>query len=289
MGLPSFTDLDLYYADPNQFGQYQYSTLEQIINNFMYDQAVTDDSYVSGVDRNRVALVAKRGVRELYYDIVNEVITIELDLDPATLTFALPHDYIQYVGIFQVNEEGKLKPLALDMSNNLAQAYLQDNDYNFLYDIDGDILQGSHIQNIGNQSLGDDLDYPSNGRLDTNPFNVNRAKIFKNGSFRIDKTKGEIQFSSEADGATIVMSYISDGLFQRLDSEIKIHKFAEEAMYDWIYWNLIKRMRSVPRNEKEAARRDWFNSRRIAKRRITPVTYDNVRQILKGSSKWIKD
>ncbi len=53
MALPNFTNLDLYYSDVSQFGEYQYSTLEEIVNNFMYEQ--DDDSYVSQVDRGRVA------------------------------------------------------------------------------------------------------------------------------------------------------------------------------------------------------------------------------------------
>lgn len=289
MALPNFTNLDLYYQDESQFGDYQYSTLEEIVNNFMYEQ--DDDSYVSQVDRGRVALFGKKGVRELYFDVVNEIISIELDLNPQ-LTIALPHDYINYTRISWVDVRGKLHPLAIDYSNNLAQAYLQDNNYDFLYDINGDILKGSHIQNLPENDaiLGDgDSNQEFVTTLNSRGFNTDRSKIFKNGSFRIDKTKGVIQFSSIVTGRTIVLDYISDGLFQRLDSEIKIHKFAEEALYNWIYFKLIKRKRSVPEREKARAEREWFTSRRLAKKRISPINYENVKQILKGSSKWIKD
>lgn len=287
MALPNFTNLDLYYADESQFGDYQYSTLEEIVNNFMFEQ--DDDSYVANADINRVALFGKKGVRELYFDVVNEIIGIELDLNPA-LTIALPHDYISYVRISWVDTRGALHPLAFDNSLNLSQAYLQDNDYNFLYDIDGDILKGSHIQNTPETNpIVADTDSDLYNTFTQRGFNTDRSRIFKNGSFRIDKTKGEIQFSSIVDGKTIVLEYLSDGLYQRLDSEIKIHKFAEEALYSWIYFNLIKRKRTVPEREKARAEADWYNQRRLAKKRISPITIDNVRQILKGSSKWIKD
>lgn len=287
MALPNFTNLDLYYSDVSQFGEYQYTTLEEMVNTFMYEQ--DDDSYVSQVDRGRVALFAKKGVRELYYDVVNEIISIELDLDPS-LIIALPHDYINYVRISWVDQRGKLHPLAIDTSFNLAQAYLQDNNYDYLYDIDGDILKGSHVQNLPENnpilaSSDDGADSYASGKN----FNMDRSKIFKNGSFRIDKTQGVIQFSSIVTGKTIVLDYISDGLFQRLDSEIKIHKFAEEALYNFVYFSLIKRKRSVPEREKRRAEKDWHTSRRLAKKRISPINYENVRQILKGSSKWIKD
>ena len=96
MALKNFTNLDNYYEDSSQFGEYQYTTLETIVNNFMFEQ--DDDSYVSNSDRGRVAIFGKKGVRELYYDVVNEIISIEMDLDPS-LIIALPHDYIQYVRI----------------------------------------------------------------------------------------------------------------------------------------------------------------------------------------------
>lgn len=294
MALPNFTNLDLYYQDLSQFGEYQYSTLEEIVNNFMYE--IDDESAIANVDRGRVAIFGKKGVRELYYDVVNEIIAIELDLNPA-LTIALPHDYIQYVRISWVDQTGKLHPLAVDNSLNLSQAYLQDNDYNFLYDNNGDILKGTHVQNLPENSpiLGENSDGLSNQEVYTffrSPgFNVDRSKLFKNGSFRIDKTKGEIQFSSIVTGRTIVLEYISDGLFQREDSEIKIHKFAEEALYAFIYYKLIQRKSPsiMPAREKQSARAEWYNMRRLAKKRISPINYENIRQILKGSSKWIKD
>ena len=35
--------------------------------------------------------------------------------------------------------------------------------------------------------------------------------------------------------------------------------------------------------------RDWFNSRRVAKRRIKPIRYEEIRQVMKGTTKMIKD
>ena len=294
MGNPRFTDLDAYYADSSQFGDYQYNTLKNIVNNFMYSQ--DNDSYASNVDRNRVVYHAKRAVQELYFDVVNEIIAIELELAPS-LIMTLPHDYINYVRISWVDDCGKLHPLAVDNSYNLAQAYLQDNDYNLLFDSQGDILQGTPVQDrVGcrpnfPQAFVEDgissLVYPY--YFESGPWNTNLSKIFKNGSYRIDKEQGVIQFSSDVDGRNIVLEYLSDGLFQKEDSAIKIHKFAEEAVYSYAYWMLIRMRRNVPQSEKQAARKDYFNFRRIAKRRIMPLRYEEVRQVLKGSSKNIKD
>lgn len=288
MAIQNFIDLDLYYDDESQWGNHQYITLKDAVNDFLFSQA--DDSYVSNVDVDMVVYHAKKAIQELYFDVVNEVISIELDLNPSFI-IALPHDYVSYVQISWVDTNGRKHPLAIDNRNNLAQAYLQDNNYDFLYDVDGDILQGSHSQDLVVTS--EEENYLDAGAVSSErgspEFNLDRSKVFKNGSYVIDKERGIIQFSSSVQGRTIVLDYISDGLFQRADSDIRIHKFAEEALMEYIYWMLIKRNKNVPRNEKEGARRDWFNARRIAKRRIKPIRYEEIRQVMKGQTKMIKD
>ena len=291
--IEDFTNLDQYYENEDNWGNHQYVTIKEIVNNFMFD--MDEDSNVINVDRNRVVFHAKRCVQELYFDIVNEVISIELELNPA-LIIALPHDYVQYVRISWVDDCGNLHPMAIDNSNNLAQAYLQDHEYDYLYDSGGDILQGSHIQDLPGCSPSS-IDFSTDGVNSyvspyynrPGPFNTNRSKIFRNGSYRIDKNRGIIQFSSEVDGKIIVLDYISDGLFQREDDKIRIHKFAEDAMYSYIYMMLIRKRKGVSHLDKKEAKRDWFNDKRIAKRRIKPIRYEEIRQVLKGGTRWIKD
>ena len=72
------------------------------------------------------------------------------------------------------------------------------------------------------------------------------------------------------------------------DTTLKIHKFAEQAVLDYIYYHLIKNKRSTPANEKMRARKEYYNSKRQAKRRITPLTKENLLQVFKSDSKFIK-
>lgn len=287
MPIRTFTNLDNYYNNDDQWGNHQYTTIKDVVNNFMFEQE--DDSYVGSVNRNRVVYHAKRAVQELYFDVLNEVIAIEFDLTP-TLIIPIPHDYVNYVRISWVDSNGKLHPLAVDNSSNLAQAYLQADTYEYLYDQDGGILQGSHLQDLGESTLGDQSYLAASGVSSPMPnFNTDASKVFKNGSYKVDKDRGVIQFSSTVSGRTIVLEYISDGLFQREDSDIRIHKFAEEAAYNFIYWKLISKKRNVPYNEKMRARQEFYNSRRVAKRRITPIRFEEIRQVMKSQNKMIKN
>ena len=60
-----------------------------------------------------------------------------------------------------------------------------------------------------------------------------------NGSFYVDDVLGEIHFSSNLNGRTVVVDYLSDSL--ATDGEHKVHKFAEEAMYKCIVYAMITR------------------------------------------------
>ena len=85
-----------YLDDSTQWGDYSYITMEQIINDFMANRS--PDDYTSTVARHRVLYQAMRGIRELYYDVMQEIKAIELDLSSA-LQVVLPEDYVNYVRI----------------------------------------------------------------------------------------------------------------------------------------------------------------------------------------------
>ena len=106
-----------------------------------------------------------------------------------------------------------------------------------------------------------------------------------NGSYFIDDLRGLIHFSSNCSGKTIVLDYISDSL--GTDGEMQVHKFAEEAMYKSIAYAIcsttIAGQQLVPRFKKEK-----FAAIRQAKLRLSNIKLEEITQILRGKSKWIK-
>jgi len=106
-----------------------------------------------------------------------------------------------------------------------------------------------------------------------------------NGSFYIDLNNGKIHFSSNISGKTVVLEYISDGL--GTEDEMKVHKFAEEAMYRSILHAIasgrIQTQQLVPRLKKEK-----FAAVRQAKLRLSNIKLEELTQILRGKSKSIK-
>lgn len=284
-----------YYNDPSQHGDYQYVTLNDLINDYMMSRDA--DDYTSTVSRYKVLYQAKRGLRELYYDVLREVRAIEMDLSPM-LTVILPPDFVNYVRISWVGDDGQLHPMAMDNKMSIAQIYLQDNNYNLLFDNDGCVLQDDVLP-AGASAVDDSESSTSSNYSCYNVCydgflpNKDNSLVFTNGKFRLDSSAGLIQFGSDAKGKSIVLEYISDGLFTgcegQPEAQIRIHKFAESALLDFIFYQLIKNRRNVPANEKYRARKEYYNSRRIAKRRINALKFSDIKQVFKGDSKWIKN
>lgn len=284
-----------YYNDSDRYGEYQYVTLKEVIDNFMMSR--DSDDYHGTTPRFKVLFQAMRGIREFYYDILREVNSIELELSP-TLSVVLPPDYINYVRISWVDGNGQLHPMAMDNSMSIAREYLQDNDYNYLFDNEGCVLQGNsgyrtdQVNTTGASNTGSGHGCTAATCTCSFTPNSDLSKSFPNGKYKIDKSRGVIQFGSDAFGKNIVLEYISDGLYTgcegRPEDEIRVHKFAEGALMDFMYYELIKNRRKVPANEKHRARKEYYNSRRIAKLRINAIKVADLLQVFKGSSKWIK-
>jgi hypothetical protein len=127
----------------------------------------------------------------------------------------------------------------------------------------------------------DDTYWPNlGGRIGLDPVHAQG-----NGSFYIDEIGGKIHFSSNISGKTVILKYISDGLGK--DSEAIVHKFAEEAMYKSIAYAILSTTISgqplAPsfQQQKSAAIR-------TAKLRLSNLKIEELTQIMRGKSKFIK-
>lgn len=107
-----------------------------------------------------------------------------------------------------------------------------------------------------------------------------------NGSFYIDERKGCIYFSSNIAGKTVILDYISDSLGD--DSEMLVHKFAEDAMYKSILSDVMSTRRNVGVGQQMYLKRQKAAAVRKAKLRLSNIKLEELTQILRGRSKWIK-
>ena len=128
----------------------------------------------------------------------------------------------------------------------------------------------------------DDTYWPMSG----NRYGLDPQYAQANGSFYIDCVGGKIHFSSNISGKTIVLDYISDSL--GTEKEMQVHKFAEEAVYKWIAYNILSSKANIPERIVQRFKKEKFAETRKAKLRLSNIKLEEITQILRGKSKWIK-
>ena len=107
-----------------------------------------------------------------------------------------------------------------------------------------------------------------------------------NGSFFMDCLRGMIHFSSNLSGKTIILKYISDG--HGTDDEAIVPKLAEEAMYKWIAYGCLSARTDTPGNILARFKQEKFAETRKAKIRLSNIKIEEISQVFRGKSKWIK-
>ena len=133
-----------------------------------------------------------------------------------------------------------------------------------------------------NDDYEDDTYWPIDGRR----YGLDPQHAQVNGSFYIDPRLGKIHFSSNISGKTVILDYISDSL--GTDEEMQVHKLAEDAMYKHILCDVMSTRANVGRNQLIYYKKDKFAAVRKAKLRLSNIKLEELTQILRGKSKWIK-
>jgi hypothetical protein len=280
-----------YYNNSNVYGEYQFVSLNDIINQFMFVY-IGEDKIISKASRTDVAFHAQRGLAELSFDTFKSTKALEITV-PQTLQMILPQDYVGYVKLSWVDGAGIkhiLQP-ASKTSNPIKPTQNTDGDYSF-NGTTGALLTDSESTTWANYKSGtpsenqndyqDDTYWP----LDGSRYGLDPQHAQANGSFYVDENTGNIHFSSNISGKTIILDYISDSL--GTPDEMKVHKFAEEAMYKWIASAILSGKSNIPEYQVNRFKKEKFAAVRTAKLRLSNIKLEELTQILRGKSKQIK-
>ena len=277
------------YQDSSNLGSYQFTSLEHIINQFILAY-VGEGKIIPKIKRTDVAFFAQRALHELSFDTFKSTKAQEIKV-PENLQMLLPQDYVNYVKLSWSDAAG--------IDHVLYPAIKTSNPKNIKQNTDG-------TYNLNNNELDFDVesDTWSAYKSSTPEDNVNRyddgtydlvigeryglepkhAQV--NGSFYIDELVGKIHFSSNINGKTLILEYISDSL--GTDAEMQVHKFAEEAMYKSIIYAITSTMVGVPEYIINRYKKEKRAETRKAKLRLSNIKLEEITQILRGKSKWIK-
>tara|TARA_S200002703_G_scaffold124915_1_gene111070 strand:+ start:1621 stop:2544 length:924 start_codon:yes stop_codon:yes gene_type:complete len=286
------------------WGSYQYVSLSDIVNNFML-MYQGNNSLVNNEPRYKILFHAKRGIQELNYDAFKEVKVLELEVSDS-LRFILPPDYVNWVRI-SMYKNGTLFPLSENIQTNWSGAYLQDNDYNILFDEDGNVLkpEQSHLDldritgqkksiylNQNSQFDGmegycyDDcwyFDYTIGSR-----FGLNTETANINPTFSIDKKGGVINFSSGMATEKCILEYVSDGMEGGNDANVTVNKLFEDYVYAYIEYAILNSKLNVQEYIVNRVRKRKSALLRNAKIRLSNIHPGRLLMNMRGQNKWLK-
>lgn len=281
-------------------GYYSRVHLNDIINNFIIAY-IGDGKILSKVPRYEVAFWAQRSVQEFSYDIFHSEKTIEVELSE-TLQMSLPSDYVNYVNISFLDNFGNLKTIQPSRSTKATKAVTQDEDYKYLYDNDGKIVFKEtsdtldRYQTTNRVLTAEEASDYYNGYYDNDDYSYFGRRYGSeperqnfNGSYVLDLEAGKIFFdSSFKQGSIIVLRYISDGIGDNDNFDnVLVPKLAEDAVYANILYNLSK-LRVSGASASGLYKKEASAKMRNAKIRLSNMKTEEMAQVLRGKSKWIK-
>ena len=287
-------------AVQENYGSYGYTSLNDIINGFIATY-VGEHKLIPDVKRTDVIFHAKRGLQEFSYDTLKSVKSQELTI-PASLSVIIPQDYVNYVNISYIDSLGIKHPIypANNLTMSPYEVPLQDDQGDPTQDYFGDNLEGTSItmqrwadanDNLLNGNISPQDYFAYAGWLTGNPilgerYGNNPQYAQKNGWFNMNERDGTIAFSSNLKDRLIILEYISDGLAYELDS--RIPKMAEDALYAHILYSILASRINQPEYIVQRLKRDRSAKLRNAKIRLSNIKLEEIVQVMRGKSKWIK-
>ncbi len=291
MGLITETNAEYYTG--NNYGSYIYISLDDIINNFIVAY-IGAGKLIPSAKRTDIMFHAKRGLQEFSYDTLKVIKSQELTIPPS-LSIIIPQDYVNYVKCSWVDDAGAKHIIyPTRVTSNPTELPIQDNTGEPTQDQTGANLlsqQSLTEERWKNRSLTtdfqpDDYRYPFNEGLIGQRYGLQPEEAQVNGMFTINERTGTFSFSSDLAGKLIILEYISDGL--AVDLDMKLPKMAEQAMYMHIAYSILSGRAGVPEYVVNRFKRDRSSALRNAKIRLSNIKIEEIAQVFRNKSKWIK-
>ena len=282
-------------------GSYEYTRLNDVIDNFLIAYVGTG-KLIPSVKRSDVIFHAKRGLQEFSYDTLKSVRSQELTVNYA-LNVIIPQDYVNYVRLSWTDGLGVQHTIypANELTTNPFASPIQDEVGTPTQDSQDSNIQGSSqteaawasgdprkINGAFSRDVTDAsvlMNTPYDGMLGQR-YGLEPQTSQKNGWFTINEREGVFSFSSELKDQLIVLEYISDGNAYDLDA--RIPKMAEEALYSHIVYSILSTSAGIQEYIVRRFKQERSAKLRNAKIRLSNIKLDQIIQVMRGQSKWIK-
>jgi hypothetical protein len=286
------------------YGSYAYVKVSDLVTNFLVGY-VGAGKLIEKVKRTDVIFHVKRALQEFSYDTLQSIHSQEATI-PDNLSIPLPQDYVNYVKMSWVDEIG--------VKHIIYPTTLTSNPYSLLpQDWQSVPIQDNFEDNLESSSIIEERWAKANDRLITGsidttgvnsgvypgPFysygyegfwgqryGLDPETTQKNGWFTMNYREGKVSFSSNLRDQLIIFEYISDGL--AYDIESRVPKLAEDAVYAYVNHAVLASKKNTPEYIVRRYRDEKSAKLRNAKIRLSNVKLDEIVQVMRNKSKWIK-
>ena len=307
MSTLKYTPQDYYSEDSNSdgTGYYQYTTMVEMIDDFMVTK-VGGNKLIKSIDKHEVEWHTRRGIQEFNFDVLKPISSWSENLN-GRLSIPYPQDLVNIIQVSWIDGNGYERTMEEEIHSSNANEPLKDNDGNYLYDDDGNLMFANNSSGLDawQNKNGTEANYDSfynyyAGSFETpdlydryynyygRRYGSTPETTNVNGTYVIDDEAGVIFFDMAVSGKDIQIKYVSDGNGVDIN-KIRVHKFAEDAIYDYVKWKILSDSSDVPQNRVLEARREFYAAKKRAKLRLLKIDPQNLFRTMKGMTKWIKN
>lgn len=234
---------------------------------------IDEDDHMKYADRNKLMALGRQALRELQYDAIRTIKSVNISVDTATNTISFPSDYIEYTKIGVLGQDGIVRVLGENKALNIS------GDFVGTFDSDGieiltDTDPSSGVPAVNSNNPAEFIIFrnyyynDANGRL----FGIAGGGNAR-GYYRIDKGNNRIELSTALAGDSIILEYVAD---ETMRKNPMIPIMAEQAIRSYIYYRYIQRKQNVNLGEKQMAERDWYREKKKAKARSQKMTKSEI-------------
>ncbi len=221
-----------------------------------------DELDKSDGDQDRCWVLGWRALEKLHYNISAEPKTVRLPVN-GNLTVNFPPDYVQWVKVGVMNQNGELCTLRV----NKALTTYADNSPSRLSLLTSDIVNGW----VGGNSGIPYLNFYNNGGYYQTLFGVGTAGVVTYGSCTIDEVNNLIVLDPNFQYNEVLFEYISS---PERDTDYHVDTRLKEAIISFIKWKL-----------KLGTRQEFYGEATEARRCIKPLNMQSFNQTIRLNEK----
>lgn len=242
------------------------TTIADWSNSFMLN--IDEESHIKLATVPQIRDSAIRILRDLSYSTENSYKSVRLDVVNNSYV-NLPNDYLKasFIGLLDT-QTFNIIPLYLNNNITIAGDILKDSNGDALLDSKGVELL-SDIARTGTSAFDYYYDQPYIYGFYSNT-SIGREYGARGGTnaygyYRINLEDDRIELEVNSNTDKVILEYVAD---PNLVENPYFDTSLEDAMFAGVYYYLIQWKSNVPANEKERARREWVNMRRVGRLRM---------------------